>query len=118
MGIINLYDETIHSIEESGHTIHDIFWIGSKEIQLPIQKFFEVAKNTTYANDYGIEEIPLDLVIVFKDNTFLKRSEYDGSEWWTFCATPTRPRAMVRNFSNLVIQGTTGKRSLRDVISV
>lgn len=118
MGSINLYDETIRDIEGTGHTIHDIFWIGSKEIRIPIQKFFEVAKNTTYDNGFGFEEIPLDLLIVFNDQSFLKRHEYDGSECWMFYEAPSRPREIVRNFSNLVIPLRAEKRSLREVLSV
>lgn len=37
-----------------------------------------------YDNGYGSQEIAADLVVVFTDGGFLRREEYDGSEWWEY----------------------------------
>jgi hypothetical protein len=41
-----------------------------------------------YDNVLSSEGPPLDLVIVFKDQTWLERREYDGSSWWAYCRPP------------------------------
>ena len=40
-----------------------------------------------YDDGYGSQE--LDGVVLFKDNTWLERGEYDGSEWWEYKTPPT-----------------------------
>jgi hypothetical protein len=40
-----------------------------------------------YDNGYGGQE--LFGYVVFKDNTWLERGEYDGSEWWEYQKCPT-----------------------------
>jgi hypothetical protein len=42
--------------------------------------------NFEYDNGYGFQEI--DGVIVFTDNTWMMRREYDGSEWWGYFGCP------------------------------
>lgn len=39
-----------------------------------------------YDNDFGWQEIYG--LIMFNDNTWLERREYDGSEWWDCCEIP------------------------------
>lgn len=50
--------------------------------------FKMMAIATNYDSGYGSAEIREDLLIV-GDGWWLERREYDGSEWWEFCATPT-----------------------------
>ena len=33
---------------------------------------------------YGASAIATDLIIYFKDHTYIIRGEYDGSEWWEY----------------------------------
>jgi hypothetical protein len=40
-----------------------------------------------YDDGYGGQEI--FGCVVFKDNTWLSRGEYDGSEWWEYNKCPT-----------------------------
>lgn len=35
-------------------------------------------------NGYGSAAIATDLIIYFKDHTYIVRGEYDGSEWWEY----------------------------------
>lgn len=50
-------------------------------------KFLEILASINYNNGYGGQE--LFGTIVFKDNTWLERGEYDGSEWWERRELPT-----------------------------
>lgn len=50
-------------------------------------KFLEILASINYDNGYGCQE--LFGTIAFKDNTWLERAEYDGSEWWEHCKLPT-----------------------------
>lgn len=43
--------------------------------------------NIEYDSGYGNQE--LDGVVLFSDNTWLSRAEYDGSEWWRYNKPPT-----------------------------
>lgn len=52
-------------------------------------KFLETLQSINYDSGYGMQE--LHGTIVFKDNSWLERGEYDGSEWWQKCQTPKEP---------------------------
>ena len=45
---------------------------------------FAKISNFDYDSGYGGAEIPTDLIVYFKDNTYMFRWEYDGSEWWEY----------------------------------
>lgn len=49
-------------------------------------RFLETLKEINYDNGYGMQQ--LFGTIVFKDGTWLKRSEYNGSEWWAHYKLP------------------------------
>lgn len=51
---------------------------GRKEIK----NEFEIIANFDYDSGYGWPEIPENLIVYFKDGTYIFRNEYDGSEWW------------------------------------
>lgn len=53
---------------------------------------FEKMFNIEYDDGFGGTNIPETLVIVFKDNAWLERHEYDGSEWWEYKETPIKPK--------------------------
>lgn len=81
----NLLEQTIEEIKDSGHAIKDISWIGSydKEYAINWKKFKKIA-NIEYDSGFGGQEIAKDLVIVFKDGSWLNRTEYDGAESWGY----------------------------------
>lgn len=87
----NLWEETIQEINNSNHSIDDIDWIGGSKCYIDVQDFIKMAAQTYYDAGYGGQEVAEDLVIVFKDNTWLERAEYDGSEWWRYKAVPQKP---------------------------
>ena len=82
---MNFLEETETKILASGHNINDVMFIGTDdgEFRIPWWKFVEIA-NFEYDSGYGANEIPTNLIVYFKDNTYMFRWEYDGSEWWEY----------------------------------
>jgi hypothetical protein len=54
-----------------------------------IEKVYELFKDVSYDDGYGRQY--LYGIVMFTDNTWLERREYNGSEWWEHITTPTRP---------------------------
>lgn len=86
MSIINLWEETIEFLEENNYTWEDVIRIGNNEGYIKKSDFKKFAKNYNYDNGYGIEYVPLDLIIEGKGFKMF-RGEYDGSEWWRIMYT-------------------------------
>ena len=82
----NLLKETIKDIENSGHKVSDITFIGSvvSGYSCTWSEFLTLA-DIEYHNGFGSQEIASDLTIVFSDGSTMWRAEYDGSEWWEYC---------------------------------
>lgn len=53
------------------------------------EEFLNALGSIDYDDSYGTQE--LYGYVVFKDNTWLERHEYDGSEWWVHCVCPQEP---------------------------
>lgn len=80
---MNLLDETKSAISQSEHSTDDVRFVGSRDEKLGIPwSQAEKVLDIDYDNGYGSQEIAADLVVVFTDGGFLRREEYDGSEWW------------------------------------
>lgn len=82
---MNFLTETKRAIKGSGHKPDDIMFIGSLdgEYRISWDKFKDIAA-FDYDNGFGGQEIASDLIIYFKDHTYITRGEYDGSEWWQY----------------------------------
>ena len=80
---MNFQRETLEAIERSRHTIEDVMFIGSSDgkYRMTMDKFLQVS-DFEYDDGYGSPKIAQDLIIYFKDKTYITREEYDGSEWW------------------------------------
>lgn len=89
---MNLLKETIEDIAQSGHTIEQIVFIGSRKSghQCTWAEFVVLADHEYY-DGYGAQEVASDLEIVFSDGSTMTRGEYDGLEWWTYSAPFTQP---------------------------
>ena len=99
---MNLYKELVENLEENNKTIKEINFISidinynwnkekvEKVVEIDINDFIEIAKETDYDNGYGGNEIPMSLKIVGED-WWLERHEYDGSEWFEFKTLPLKP---------------------------
>lgn len=85
-----LIQETKDFIDALGYTKEDIHWIGGDDFVIPINDFWN-AQPQHYNPGYGFQEVAPDLVIVFNDNSWIQREEYDGSEWWQHYTCPTMP---------------------------
>ena len=80
---MNLLQETIEAIQESGHVPENIEFIGSLASgHCCTWREFETLADREYSDGYGGQEVAKDLVIAFTDDDMLDRREYDGSEWW------------------------------------
>lgn len=89
--------ETKDKLKENGMDPWDIVFIGSSDGQYGCtwDEFTKLA-DVRYDSGYGGSEIPEDLVIVFKDGSWLERGEYDGAEWWEYKQTPSVPEIYVK----------------------
>lgn len=67
------------------HSESDIMFVGSDDgkYRMNWEKFKQKA-NFLYDNGYGAQEIACDLIVCFKDGSYLDRYEYDGSESWAY----------------------------------
>lgn len=82
---MNLLDETKSAISRSKHSTDDVRFVGSRDEKLGIPwSQAEKVLDIDYDAGYGGQEIAADLVVVFTDGGFLRREEYDGSEWWEY----------------------------------
>ena len=90
-----LIQETKDFMDALGYTKEDIQWIGGDDFTVPIDCFWN-ASPQFYESGYGWPEAATDLKIVFKDNTWLERAEYDGSEWWEYMKCPVMPLRIER----------------------
>ncbi|EOL45797.1 hypothetical protein [Enterococcus caccae] len=86
---MNLLEETTKKLEENGHSLSDIVWVGCPDFKMNLEQFFILA-NKAYDNGYGGEETATDLLVVGED-WWLERHEYDGAEWWEYKKIPTEP---------------------------
>ena len=96
---INLLEETLRAIEQSGHSPNDVhhvvvknkekeFFHKDPSIAISWEDFEKISAKFNYYNGYGCEVVWFGCKVVFNDKSYLKRSEYDGSEWWSFIALP------------------------------
>lgn len=84
---MNLLEETIKDIKESGHTPEDIVFIGSEKSGYCCEwEDFKAIANIDYPCSNGGHEIAGDLVIVFRDGSKMWRDyhESNGFEHWSY----------------------------------
>lgn len=100
---MTLLEETIATIAQHRKSIDDIKFIGSVDSghSCTWDEFTELA-NQEYDHGFGSQEVATDLVIIFSDDSYLERYEYDGSEWWTYCTKlviPTETKQIASLFA-------------------
>ena len=88
---VTLLSETENAIFESGHSVEGIAFIGSEDGHYCSWDEFKEMANVDYDGGYGAAEVATDLVILFSDGIYMKRGEYDGSEWWEFNPPMEKP---------------------------
>ena len=102
---MNLLEETTSEIERAGHTLHDVVYIGDRMGRNCTMEQFQILADREYDDGYGSTEVAVDLTVVFRDGSYLRRESYDGSEYWIYEPIFTGP---VRN---LPISTLFGKES-------
>ena len=82
---MNFKKETIKAIIDSGRKEEDVMFIGTDDgLHRTTMEDFKAWSNFEYDCGFGAEKIPPNLIIYFKDEAYIKRGEYDGSEWWEY----------------------------------
>lgn len=90
---MNLLQETIEDISNSGHRIEDIIYIGSEESGHCCDwEEFKILADIEYYDGFGAQEIASDLVIAFSGGAKMWRHEYDGSERWEYSRPFVAPK--------------------------
>ncbi len=110
---MNFLVETLEVIKDSGHKQSDVMFIGSKdgEYRATMKEFKKLA-NFEYDDGFGAAEIASDLIIYFKDKSYIGRGEYDGSEWWEY----NEPLNLKEDKDSKKISNFTGMwSSMRDI---
>ena len=79
---MNLKRETLKILEFNNRSWDDVLWVGGDDFKIDKDLFLKLA-DKNYDNGFGGQEVAKDLVIVGTD-FWMKRGEYDGSEWWDF----------------------------------
>lgn len=102
---MNLLKETNIELATFKFTPEDIIFIGSVDgnYECSWNEFCELA-NFEYDDGYGGTEVVSDLVIRFKDGSFLERWEYDGSEGWR-CIKAFVPKSKTKKIQRLKFEG-------------
>ena len=90
----NLFQETLEIMQEHNKTPEDVDWVGSidGEYVCTWEEFVKLA-DREYNNRWNLPQVAMDLVIVFKDGSWLERyvcDEREQSEWWEFKQTPKK----------------------------
>jgi len=97
----NLLQQTLDEIAVARKTPAHVSWVGSKDGRYALDwPAFAAIADVEYDDGHGSQEIAAELVVVFDDGSWLQRGEYDGAEWWDYCATPQR-RADARPFTQV-----------------
>jgi len=83
--IMNFLKETKEAIKKSGHEIKDVMFIGSRDGKLRVDwSRFEEIGDIGYDNEFSIGGVADDLIVYFKDKTYLYRNSSEGDEWWEY----------------------------------
>ena len=93
---MNLKKETIKAINESEHSKGSVVFVGSSESDYGMSyEEFEKISDFEYDNGYGAQEVPYDLIVLFDDNSYLERDEYDGAECWRLAGKINYKRVLI-----------------------
>lgn len=114
---MNLLNETVRGIGNSGHTVHDIMFIGSEDSGYSCDwDKFATLSNQEYDPSFGASEVAQDLIIVFSDGSKMWRGEYDGSEWWEYSTPFIMPKDLKSISKLFAFEGNQcGWVSLKDL---
>jgi len=111
---MNLWEETLDVLKDHYKNWDDVEWVGTRSFKISKHNFETLAKKTNYDNGYGWQEVARDLIIA-GNNWHMARTEYDGSEEWSFYTGIEEPTE-TRHVENLAIHaGHSGWESLSEL---
>ena len=110
---MNLFAEIRKALYDEGKSLHDVSWVGSPDFKVPVDKFLKKA-DVDYDNGYGAPYVPMDLLIVLEDGSWLERHEYDGLEWFEYKSTPPEPELTIDENFDVASKG--GYCDFKDLI--
>ena len=91
---INFLKETLEAIEQSGHIVDEIVFIGSLETGHSCSwTEFKKLANQDYNSASCVQKVAVDLVIVFSDGQTMWRHDYGGYEGWMYSKPVVFPGA-------------------------
>lgn len=83
------------------HIIYRISWDVKKEIVLhkdyTDEEYYKFLDKLDFEYDEGYGRQELYGVVLFDDNSWLERAEYDGAEWWSLKEYPPIPEVCFKN---------------------
>ena len=88
--MINFLQETLHHMDFYNQSFATVSAIFGSAFQVTIEDF-KVFADVDYDDGFGAQEMPTDIVILYNDGSWSERTEYDGSEGWSYKKTPTPP---------------------------
>ena len=113
---MNLLQETIEAVAESGHTPDQIVFIGSRVTGHSCTwDEFVVLADREYESGFGSQKVAEDLLVLFSDGQTMWRHEYDGSEQWMF-SEPFEPPVERKPIRSLfVVANQVGWKALSEI---
>ena len=113
---MNLLQETIKAMNDSGHAPEDVIFIGSEKSGHSCSWLeFQAIADAEYHAGYGVQEVADDLIIVFDDGSRMWRHEYDGSECWDYVAPFVAPKETKKITRLIVPKSMIGWKSLEAI---
>lgn len=92
---MNLLSETLDVMNENGkkpENVVEVMWLDNPNESVYTgcswEDFAEAARTIDYNNGFGTQEVEESLVVLFDDDSWLERFEYDGSERWNYKKCP------------------------------
>lgn len=87
--MVNFLQETLKHLQAHQQSPTTVLWVGSANgATAGTWNDFTKLADFDYDNGYSGQRIANDLVIVYSDDHWSSRGEYDGSEWWEYNEKP------------------------------
>lgn len=124
----SLFLETEAMLKSINKTWDDVEAIQAGEIRIPKYKFIDLAKksynieitpDTNFIDNKHCYDAPNDLVIIFKDSSWLERGLHDEflAWYWRYCVKPTLLSKEQNNYSITTLYGREWNITLQDIIN-
>lgn len=102
---MNLGTETRDAILDEEYNLNDVVCVEGWDGCWTLENFLKIADTINYNNGYGAVQISAGLTIYLSDDSYFKREEYDGSEWWEYvprfhAPTPSQDMPTLKDIIN------------------